>query len=142
MGSFTNTVKRWTRKTEKAMDESTTAIALEVFRRVIKRTPVETGRARANWQTSIGKPDYTITEQSDKSGDGAISRALAVLSKRKGDAPAFLANSLPYVPKLEYGGYSEGPRTEGGFSRQAPKGMVRITIAEFDQIVRSKVKKV
>ena len=42
---------------------------------------------------------------------------------------AYLVNNLPYAVPLEY-----------GHSSQAPAGMVRVTIAEFQQIVEAAVR--
>jgi hypothetical protein len=44
------------------------------------------------------------------------------------------------MPKLEYGGYPNPPKsgsgkTAGGYSIQAPAGMVRVSAAEFGEIV-------
>jgi hypothetical protein len=43
---------------------------------------------------------------------------------------------VPYIRVLEYGGYPLNPkhpsgRSDGGFSTQAPAGMVRISVLEF-----------
>jgi hypothetical protein len=49
----------------------------------------------------------------------------------------WLSNNLPYIEKLEYGGYPDGPNTIGGFSKQAPAGMVRVNMARITAHVRA-----
>ncbi len=111
---------------------------LEVFKGVVLKTPVDTGRARGNWNVSAGAPD-TSTTQSANAARG-IAEAQKALGLPAGGV-VYLANSLPYARVLEYGEYPNPPKkgkgkTAGGFSRQAPQGMVRLTAIEFDAHVR------
>jgi hypothetical protein len=46
----------------------------------------------------------------------------------------YLTNNLPYAEVIEFGGYSQGPKVKNGFSRQAPKGVVRVTAKSFSRI--------
>jgi hypothetical protein len=106
-------------------------VALSVFRRVVMRTPVDTGRARANWIPTVGSPSSEITEATDKSGAGAMGKATGQASRwdpSKGQS-IFLTNNLPYIEVLEKG------RVGNKGSLQAPQGMVSITVAEFGGIV-------
>ncbi len=55
--------------------------------------------------------------------------------------PAWIINTLPYWPILEYVRYGTGQwakvkTTRHGYSVQAPYGMVRVTVAEFHDVVR------
>lgn len=82
------------------------------------------GRFRANWQYGVGNFSTTVSDNIDKSGGPTIN---AIVGKVKSDAGGkihYLTNSLPY-----------GPRLEEGFSRQAPHGMVHLTVLEFQPIV-------
>lgn len=98
-------------------------IAGELFRRVILRTPVKTGRAIGNWQATIGTPSALTLDGTDGS-DTAILRAIeTVRGWRLGSAAIFLTNNLPYIERLE-----------NGWSKQAPNGMVALTVAEFGGI--------
>lgn len=91
--------------------------ALSMFGRVVTRTPVDTGRARGNWQSSINRPLETI----DPSTEGY---ATTVAQAQLGDS-IFFINNLPYIKKLE-----------DGSSDQAPAGMVKVTVAEFQSIAK------
>lgn len=98
----------------------------EIFRRVILRTPVDTGRARGNWQATTGSPatGELGENRNAKVGTAPALRALEVARGWKvGSASIFLTNNLPYIERLE-----------NGYSGQAPQGMVAITVAEFGGI--------
>ena len=43
-------------------------IGMEALKRIVLRTPVDTGRARGNWQVSINFDSSTETDAKDKSG--------------------------------------------------------------------------
>jgi hypothetical protein len=113
----------------------------EVFKAVVLKTPVSTGRARANWNCSANVVD-TSTTQSTNQQRGAAEAAKA-LSLPAGGV-VYLANSLPYIRVLEYGGYPNPPKhptgkTVNGFSKQAPAGMVRLTAQEFSDYVQKAI---
>jgi hypothetical protein len=119
------------------------AIALELESRVVLKSPVDSGRLRGNWNVGLNMPDKT-EQAEDKSGSMANSRAVGALSSFKLGDSIFITNNLPYTHKLEFGLYGNGPKTTGGFSKQAPHGFIRITYQEvmsaFDNIGRKVVK--
>jgi hypothetical protein len=120
---FADDIQAFASKTEHKMDLAVQKIALELFSRVILKTPVDTGRARANWQVAIGAaPDGTL-ELEDKSGTATISAATASASGLRAGDVIFLVNNLPYIQRLE-----------DGYSGQSPAGMVGLSIQEFRQI--------
>ncbi|RZA27799.1 MAG: hypothetical protein EOP02_09300 [Proteobacteria bacterium] len=82
------------------------------------------GRFRGNWMFSIGSPDNATTDEVDPSGRNASARITNGALEFKAGETAYITNSLPYAIPLEY-----------GHSTQAPGGMVRITVARFQQIV-------
>lgn len=109
--------------------------AIVLFRGVIKTSPVDSGRFRANWNVALGNPDMAVTLDTDKSGNSATTKMSEFVNSHK-DATVFtLTNNLPYAHKLEYGGYGDGPNTTGGYSKQAPSGCVRVNVARFDAIL-------
>ena len=98
----------------------------ELSTRVIARTPVDSGDLRASWTPNKGEPKAVNVDTA--SGGSRHDIAAVVNSLEAGDTYS-LANGQPYAQRIEYEGHSP----------QAPSGMVRITIAEFPQIVRSAV---
>jgi len=100
-------------------------IALELFSNIVYKSPVLTGRFRANWNCSIGSVDKSTSEATDKEGSGAIGRVRAEVTKYTLDGRSiYLANSLPYAERLE-----------NGWSDQAPQGMVRLSIIEINNAI-------
>jgi len=135
MAEFADEVKKWEKKTADKLDLATRQIALQIFSRIIIKSPVDTGRFRGNWQLAIGSaPDGTL-ELDDKTGTATITKGTATsLGVNAGDI-IYFANNLPYAQRLETGGYPDGPKVVNGHSSQAPNGMVALTVQEFKSIV-------
>lgn len=121
--SFASDVEAYAKKAGASLDETSRAIVLELFGSVIKDTPVDTGRAKGNWQTTIGAPASGMV---DRLGE---SEALADVSQQTASFGAgkviYLSNNLPYIYRLEY----------DGWSKQAPGGMLRKNVARIQSIV-------
>jgi hypothetical protein len=126
MSGWTGTTPaKWVDKTEKKMDLAVRKVTLEMFKRVILRSPVDTGRFLGNWQTAIGSVPSGTLDLDDKSGTATVAKSTAVTMGVKAGDTITLVNNLPY-----------GPRLENGWSRRAPNGMVSLTVQEFQQVVR------
>ena len=83
------------------------SIAFEFLARVQLGTPVDTGRARANWGLVDSAPGTTE--------DNPV-----VSVTKDGINVIFLYNNLPYIISLEMGS-----------SQQAPSGFIRLVAAEL-----------
>ena len=108
-------------------------IALETYSRVVKKSPVDSGRLRGNWNVGINNAD-TAEYPADAGALGSEpspAKALSALSGFKLGDRILITNNLLYVHKLEYGLYGAGEKTINGFSKQAPHGFVRITYKEI-----------
>ena len=114
----------------KKADRALRATIIDVWGKVITETPVDSGRARGNWFIDdTFNPSKTGASLKRKGANYVNSRTgSGLLGKTK-----FLYNNLPYIKKLEFGGYSGSPteKTINGFSRLAPNGMVRKNLAKF-----------
>ncbi|MEI7052201.1 hypothetical protein WCL09_17575 [Pseudomonas koreensis] len=82
------------------------------------------GRFRGNWQFSIGVPAEGELDQVDPAGGITLAKLRLQVEQLTIGQTAYIVNNLPYAVPLEY-----------GHSKQAPGGMVRITLARFQQIV-------
>jgi len=111
---FTAKYKR--KLTEEAMKET----AAEMSGRVVARNPVLTGRSRKGWNASLNEPNFQ---------EGAGETIASVINKMQPGDDYYFVNGVHYIIPLEY-----------GHSRQAPAGMVRITIAEFKNVVNKSVR--
>lgn len=92
-------------------------VTMEAFGQLIRTSPVDTGRFRANWNCAVGIPD-TSTREATSSG-GEI-EALGKLGALKPYGITYLDNALPYAEALE-----------NGSSRQAPAGMLTPMVARL-----------
>lgn len=132
--AFALDIGEWCKKANKKVDTVARAITLEIFSRVIQRTPVDTGAARGNWQVGINTmPTGTVAA-------GGTNNLGSLKGKPVVGNVIWLVNNLPYIGVLEYGGYPNPPKTGtktiGGFSKQAPAGMVRVTVQEVSSAVQ------
>lgn len=124
-GQFTIDLQRFAKRANADVKQAIRKITMEAFKRVILKTPVDTGRARANWSTSTGAPVTFSIVGEDKSGTATLKKAADDAMVWECTGGIFLSNNLPYIIPLEY-----------GHSNQAPGGMVRITVAEMQAWAR------
>ena len=105
-----------TQRIHQRIDTKVRSATIGVFSSVIRMTPVDTGRAKGNWQCTIGSP---------ATGEAMTNEMtmIATVPQHAG-AKVYLTNNLPYIQKLEY-----------GHSQQAPSGMVRISIDRFEGLM-------
>lgn len=82
------------------------------------------GRFRANWHISLGVVENVTFDEVDPSGAETTAALVAAMSDFTAGQMAYIINNLPYAIPLEF-----------GHSTQAPGGMVRVTVARFQQIV-------
>jgi hypothetical protein len=96
-------------KTSSALEFKATAF--ELFSQVIQKTPVRTGRARANWNISTDAPVSETTE---------LTTPAPLPDMRLDDFPTvFISNGLHYIQALE----------DGRSKTQAPAGITLPAIA-------------
>lgn len=136
---FSLAIDRFASRTEARIEQTIREIGLEVFRRVVMRSPVGNpdlwkgpapagyvgGRFKGNWQVAINNIPDGVLELTDPGGVAAMSAATAALVGVRNGEVINIINNLPYAIPLE-----------NGWSTQAPEGMVRVTVLEFRDIVR------
>lgn len=89
--------------------------AFDLLTRLIARTPVDTGRARAGWTTAANALGIKVPKGKEQGSTGQYEEML--------EGPhqyIRMMNDVDYVIYLEY-----------GWSKQAPAGMLRISMAEL-----------
>lgn len=129
------------------------ATYISIANKIIMKTPVDKGRARANWFLTKGQPSNKTTDSKN-----ANARVSEVNRKLSGDILGetfYLTNNLPYIGVLEFGGYPKNPkkgtrvkkgkgkfeiRSQNGFSKQAPEGMVRLSVARFAKELKRNIR--
>ena len=137
---------QWAAKMKDAPRDAINKFAFEVFKRVVTKTPLDTGAARQNWLVSVNSPRQEIVDGSSN----PLAEGQKVIKAAEGDDSIYITNNLPYIRKLEYGGYghwegktfipANGDKTVSGFSSQAPHGMVGCVISEADRLWDAAVK--
>jgi len=129
-------------KYNRGIDEVVEDVAVSLSLKIIERTPVGQpstwqnpsgappgyvgGRARANWFPTIARANWfpTIGQPSDDTTEStntneSASRITGIKEQIAGNV-YYLTNNLPYIRRLEY----------DNWSKQAPRGMVRVTLRE------------
>ncbi len=98
-------------------------VGLTVLQAAVTSTPVDTGRARSNWNVEFGRPDTTTREAFVKGQDGstgpqnsrkAIEQGGAKIATRVNGQDIWISNNVPYIGELN-----------NGHSAQAPAGFVQ-----------------
>lgn len=83
------------------------------------------GRFRANWDYGIGSIPQGQYDTVDKTGAASRDRiAVGISGVKMVGSKHFIVNNLPYAQRLE-----------DGWSRQAPHGMVGLTVLKFETIL-------
>lgn len=139
-------LKKYKQNQQKVLDASANTVnatMFEMYGKIVSRTPVgnpslwhypvhkdyDPGTLRNSWNISFnGTIRNSIGQFSSSSkleANGGISFKLDSNNKDKG---AVISNAQPYAL-----------RVEAGWSTQAPQGMMRITVAEYQNIINSNV---
>ncbi|MBT9158788.1 MAG: hypothetical protein DDT26_00035 [Dehalococcoidia bacterium] len=91
-------------------DQLVRKVILAIDRAVVLATPVDTGRARANWQPSIGQPaEGTLPEPASPSAGRDQSDVRAVIAGYRPGLTVHITNNLPYIERLNNGSSSQAP---------------------------------
>jgi hypothetical protein len=101
------------RRIEENADAMVRKVALAVDSAVVIATPVDTGRARSNWQVNLGGPASGTRDALDQSGQAAIAEGQTRIAQYRGGSAIHITNNLPYIGRLN-----------DGWSAQAPSGFV------------------
>ena len=128
MSTFAIDISKFVKKAEGNADKVVREICLNLLTDIVQGTPVDTGRARANWFTSINSTSDATTDYSgskDAAAGVSIARAMPDVAKATGNIFS-ISNNLPYIYRLEFEQWSD----------QAKDGMVRIAIDNMRRDLR------
>ena len=142
-GSFALDISKFVEKAKGNARVVAKKIVLDVGNRIIEKTPVGDpttwkhpppagyvgGRARGSWAYGFNATPQPA-DMVDESGKVSMTRIRAGVASNDGIGAHFITNGLPYIRRLEY----------DGWSRQAPAGMVRVTIQEYQQVIDAAVR--
>jgi hypothetical protein len=110
--------------------------ALEIFRRLVVKSPVDTGFYRSSHDVTIGAISSFVPPKSKKGGKGKggqnlqdrfneASTRLAGVNSVKGGITIYFTNNAPYANALEH-----------GHSQQAPQGIYQVVAGDVPIIIK------
>ncbi len=150
----------------KELSKAQRRLAILGLRKVIKRTPVDTGNLRAQWQTATGIAPTGQVKGEDPSGQQALIRGISAIAGVPDFDVIYIVNNAEHAVVVETGGFrpkdpedskeankrraksrsrakrrsiarslgaAGRPLVAGGFSKQAPSGMLDISFQELTQ---------
>jgi hypothetical protein len=138
--SFELDLKAFADKTDAKVNAVVRKIVIDVGAALVLKSPVGDakywkhpapagyvgGRFRANWQYGLSAPNLTTSEKIDPEGGSTIQTIVGKVGSDPAGNVHYITNSLPYSDRLEH-----------GWSRQAPQGMVGLTVLEYQPIVEA-----
>lgn len=118
--------------------------ALATDAAVVIATPVDTGRARSNWQVELGQAAEGVIGDPkdkkavfDKSGRDAIATGTKTIEGYKSGSSVNITNNLPYIERLNDGWSAQAP---AGFVEKAVQIGIAAIAQEAAKIVDGQVK--
>jgi len=112
-------------------------IALELYKRIMQKTPVDMGTLRGSWTISVGSQDTQPANKETSATQGRaltseeranFKSAIAGMSELGLGQIVWINNAMPYVLRIEFDGHS---------SVKAPAGMVNISIQELKSFLQT-----
>lgn len=111
--------------TDDAIQLVTQKLAMQALRGVVMKSPVDSGRFRGNWNVSVDVANMTISDTLDKSGGATIAKGSTIVEALPPYRAVWITNNLPYARRIE-----------NGWSKKAPAGVVALTLAELEAMLR------
>lgn len=137
-----------------ASEEAVRATVIETWSGTIYATPVREGRLRASWVATGKKPSTKIITTKDKNGSVTVNKMIASVIGQKDWSIFNFTNNAPQSVPVEFGLYPNPVKfgtwvkgkgyekmSEGGYSKQAPQGMLRINMARAKANLEAEFKK-
>ena len=126
-GNWRVAIRRFSKRIDVDVSVVTTKLALNLFKNIVLRTPVDTGRARASWVVGVNNSprDRSLPKTKGRNSlnsevNRAIQEGTLQITKFSTKSKTIeIANGLPYIQRLERGS-----------SRQAPNGMVALSVRQ------------
>ncbi len=119
-GPFELQLRAFAEKAKSNADLVVRKCVLDVGAELISRSPVATGRFRSNWFYALDRSYTGVTQ--DTGVDGV--RDLGSMPGKAIGHVHTITNNVPYALRLE-----------DGYSKQAPNGMVGLTVQRWQSIV-------
>jgi len=138
MIDFGEQIRRIAEKKGVETNQILRSTGLEALTGIIEKMPRKSGFAVGSVVASLNSPSSELPDREDTSNGGqdTINAESPVIQDMEIGDTLYIVSNAPYMEKLEYGGYSQGPystdkTTSSGYSIQAPQGMFRLTAREI-----------
>jgi hypothetical protein len=131
-GNFALDISRFVNRSHSNVDTVTRKIVFDIMRSVVRKSPVDTGRFKGNWQYGNGEMPTRVTAIHDVDGRGTEVHMMGQVPQEASGKLHYIVNNLPYSIALENGHSPQCP----------PNGMVGLTISEYQGIVRRAAREV
>lgn len=108
---FIRNIRRLGNNIEQNVNAEMIRTAILAQQVIILSTPVDTGRARANWIADVGTGFTGTTQGTDRSGDTRIQKNAEIIRRRVAGSRAdiHISNNLPYIGALNAGSSAQAP---------------------------------
>lgn len=140
--SFALDLRKFAEKAGRRADEAVGGIVMAIHAKVDERSPVGDatywknpppkgyvgGHFRGNWQLGVNTIPGGELLRVDPTGNTVRAEVRAAIPERAAGPIYYLTNNVPYAQRLEH-----------GWSRQAPTGVVGVTVTEFGALVAAAV---
>lgn len=136
LGEFARRIRLRGQQVETGVNKIVRKVALIADRELVLETPVDTGRARSNWQVSLGSPLTSEREPyspgeglgrgEGQNAAGALAQAQERIGARQSEQDIYIQNNVDYIGALN-----------DGSSAQAPAGFVQAAIKRAVAAVRN-----
>lgn len=131
MGPFELQLRAFAEKAGANAELITRKVIIDIWAELIERSPVDTGRFRANWIYSLNAKASGTVETAGTTLAPSPAPGPPEIAPGAFGAVHFLTNNLPYAQRLET-----------GHSNQAPSGLVGLTIIRWQEIVSKAAREV
>lgn len=137
---FAQDITKFIEKTGLKADKVIRKVAFDGLEGCMKMSPVDTGRFRGSWNVGINKINKAVAPAKEGKSStargvmdaGKFAEGAALISKAKFDSSTiYITNNLPYAGELERGS-----------SKQAPSGVLKITVERLKLNLAAAVKAV
>lgn len=129
---FGRMLRMFRSKTEKRIEKTFRGAVLDLGSVIILSSPVDTGRFRLNWNFTVDYIDPSTNKEAAASKSASANIAIGKLKSSikffDMGTTFYMTNNLPYAIPLEY-----------GHSQQAPSGMVRLGVKQFNEILKDRL---
>lgn len=122
--AWTASLNTCAQRTESRILQAAKKLVFDALSGIIFKNPVKTGRSRAGWFVSVGEGTRTEIspprQRAYSNAGSVISRGQSKANQAQSGQAIWIYNNVDYIEALEF-----------GRSRQAPQGMVRVTLSQL-----------